>query len=73
MVPKAAVLSFAGVHRVFEVAVGEDGLARAKGLVVAPGRDLGDRVELRRGPAAGQRIVADATGLSPDQPVRVRE
>lgn len=73
VVPKAAVLSFAGVHRVFEVAVGEDGLARAKGLVVAPGRDLGDRVELRRGPAAGQRIVADATGLSPDQPVRVRE
>ncbi|MCC7396201.1 MAG: efflux RND transporter periplasmic adaptor subunit [Planctomycetes bacterium] len=73
VVPKLAVLSFAGVHRVFEVLVGPDGQVRAKGRVVEPGRDLGERIELRSGPAVGTRIVADATGLSPDQPVVVRE
>lgn len=31
----------------------------------------GDRIEVRRGVAAGDRIVADATGLSPETPVVV--
>lgn len=69
VVPKAAVASFAGVDRVFTVAEDPAGPTRAKGVLVRLGRDLGDRIEVVQGVEAGARIVADATGIGPDDPV----
>ncbi|MBL9078597.1 MAG: efflux RND transporter periplasmic adaptor subunit [Planctomycetes bacterium] len=56
--PKAAVVTFAGVARVFAVDAGKGGEPpRARGLVVELGRDLGDRWEIRAGVDAGTEVV----------------
>ncbi len=72
-VPRAAVVTFAGVDRVFAVAKDQDGALRAKGVLVELGRPVGDAVEVVRGVAVGDRIVAEAVGLSPETPVQVVE
>lgn len=72
-VPRAAVVTFAGVDRVFAVAKDKDGALRAKGLLVELGRPVGDAVEVVRGVAVGDQVVADAVGLSPEAPVQVVE
>ena len=72
-VPRAAVVSFAGVERVFTVAKDKDGTLRAKGVLVELGRSVGDAVEVVRGVAVGDRVVAEATGMSPETPVQVVE
>lgn len=72
-VPKAAVVTFAGVDRVFTVAKDKDGALRAKGLLVELGRPVGDAVEVVRGVAVGDRVCAEAIGLSPEAPVQVVE
>lgn len=69
--PRKAVATFAGVDRVFVVAVGKDGVTRAKGRLVELGRAVGDDVEIVQGLAAGEQVVADATGLAPEMPVAV--
>ncbi len=69
--PRRAVMSFAGVDRVFTVGTGPDGTARAKGRIVTLGRSVGDLVEIVAGVEAGTRVVADATGLQPEAPVTV--
>ena len=73
VVPQKAVVSFAGVDRVFTVEARSktDPTPVAKGRIVELGRTVGDRFEVRRGTAAGDRIVADATGLAPETPVQV--
>jgi hypothetical protein len=71
VVPKSAVVAFAGVERVFTVEQGKDGAQKAKGLIVDLGRSAGDQVEVLRGLASGTRIVRDATGLTPEQAVKV--
>lgn len=73
VVPKKSVVSFAGVDRVFVVEPRSktDPTPVAKGRIVELGRTVGDRFEVRRGIAAGDRIVADATGLAPETPVQV--
>lgn len=72
-VPQKAVVSFAGVDRVFTVEPRSktDPTQVAKGRIVELGRAVGDRFEVRRGAAVGDRIVADATGLAPETPVQV--
>ena len=72
-VPRAAVVSFAGVERVFTVAKDKDGTLRAKGVLVELGRSVGEAVEVVRGVAVGDRVVAEATGMSPETPVQVVE
>lgn len=73
VVPQKAVVSFAGVDRVFTVEARSktDPTPVAKGRIVELGRTVGDRFEVRRGMVAGDRIVADATGLAPETPVQV--
>lgn len=73
VVPQKAVVSFAGVDRVFTVEPRSktDATPVAKGRIVELGSAVGDGFEVRRGIAAGERIVADATGLSPETPVQV--
>lgn len=73
VVPRTAVVTFAGVDRVFGVEKDKDGKTKAKGRIVELGRVVGDQVEVVRGLAAGDRIVRVATGLSPDVPVAVAE
>ena len=73
VVPRTAVVTFAGVDRVFGVEKDKDGKTKAKGRIVELGRVVGDQVEVVRGLAAGDRIVREATGLSPDVPVVVAE
>lgn len=51
-VPADAVVSFAGVHRVFRV---KDGHAEERRVV--PGERVGERVEIKSGLAEGDRIV----------------
>ncbi|MFY9342394.1 MAG: efflux RND transporter periplasmic adaptor subunit [Planctomycetota bacterium] len=70
VVPRSAVVTFAGVHRVFAVE-GSGPTAKAKGRLVQLGRSLGDEVEIVKGLDAGAAIVRDATGLTPEQPVVV--
>lgn len=72
-VPRTAVVSFAGVERVFTVAKDKDGMLRAKGVLVELGRSVGEAVEVVRGVAVGDRVVAEATGMSPETPVQVVE
>jgi RND family efflux transporter MFP subunit len=72
-VPRSAVVSFAGVDRVFTVEAGADGAQKTKGVIVDLGRAVGDQVEVVRGVDAGTRIVRDATGLSPETLVLVAE
>jgi RND family efflux transporter MFP subunit len=69
--PRSAVMSFAGVDRVFTVGNGSDGSSRAKGRIVTLGRSVGDLVEIVTGVEAGTRVVADATGLQPEVLVTV--
>ncbi len=73
VVPQKAVVRFAGVDRVFVVEPRSktDPTPVAKGRIVELGRTAGDRFEVRRGIAAGDRIVVDATGLAPETPVQV--
>jgi RND family efflux transporter MFP subunit len=86
VVPRTAVVSFAGVDRVFSVE-SKGGGTVAKGRIVELGRRLPPRargldaqgpadeelVEIVRGLAAGDRIVRHAAGLSPATPVQVAE
>lgn len=73
VVPQKAVVSFAGVDRVFTVEPRSktDPTPVAKGRIVELGRTVGDAFEVRRGVATGDRLVADATGLAPETPVQV--
>lgn len=74
VVPRSAVVSFAGVDRVFLVqadAVDPKAPSRAKGRIVSLGRTTGQMVEVVAGLAAGDRVVRDAAGLSPESPVVV--
>lgn len=73
VVPKSAVVTFAGVDRVFTVGADKDGATKAKGRIVELGRTVGDGVEIVRGLQAGDRIVGDAMGLLPELPVAVVE
>jgi multidrug efflux pump subunit AcrA (membrane-fusion protein) len=66
-VPKTAVVTFAGIDRVYEV---EGNVAKER--VVVLGRRQGDMVEIQRGVEAGQKIVEDARGLLPNAPVTVK-
>lgn len=68
VVPSSAVVSFAGVDRVFLVADG-----KAQERLVDLGRRLGDQQEIRRGLAAGERIVAAPGDLARGTPVVVEE
>jgi RND family efflux transporter MFP subunit len=72
VVPRTALLTFAGVNRVFSVVpAGEGGKTKAKGHIVQLGRTVGDDVEVTSGLAAGVDIVRDVTGLTPEMPVVV--
>jgi len=72
VVPRTALLTFAGVNRVFSVVpAGEGGKTKAKGYIVQLGRTVGDDVEVTSGLAAGVDIVRDVTGLTPEMPVVV--
>jgi len=72
VVPRTAVLTFAGVNRVFSVAPADkDGKQKAKGQIVQLGRTIGDDVEITSGLAAGASIVRDAMGLMPEMLVVV--
>jgi RND family efflux transporter MFP subunit len=68
VVPSAAVVSFAGVDRVFLV---DDGKAQER--LVELGRRLRDHVEIRGGLRAGERIVAAPADLARGAPVVVEE
>jgi len=73
VVPKTAVLTFAGVSRVFSVVAADEKAKekghKAKGHIVQLGRTVGDDVEVTSGLKAGLDIVRDATGLTPEMPV----
>lgn len=71
-VPRAAIVTFAGVNRVFTVEKDAQGVLRAKGRIVQLARASGSLVEAR-GVEAGAKVVGDATGLSPESPVVVVE
>jgi RND family efflux transporter MFP subunit len=65
-VPKAALVSFAGVDKVFVVAGG-----KASERKVSIGQDLGDRLEILSGVAAGEEVAVSGTGkLYEGAPVR---
>lgn len=66
-VPASAVVSFAGVDKVF--LVGGDA---AREQVVTVGRRLGDRVEIVEGLAPGTPVVRQPDGLVSGQPLRVK-
>ncbi|MEZ5965077.1 MAG: efflux RND transporter periplasmic adaptor subunit [Planctomycetota bacterium] len=67
-VPASAVVSFAGVDKVFLVA-GD----RAEERVVTLGRRVGDRVEVSEGLAAGTPVVRQPDGLVSGRALRVKE
>ena len=73
MVPRTAVLTFAGVDRVFTVEPGPDGQLRAKGQIVEIGRTVGDLVEVLTGLKLGVNVVREATGLAAGVVVLVAE
>lgn len=66
MVPAPAVVTFAGLEKVFVV---EDGKAVEKRI--RTGRRSGDRVEILEGVAAGETVVADPGNLVGGTPVTV--
>jgi RND family efflux transporter MFP subunit len=66
VVPIAAMVSFAGVDRVFCVVDG-----KAVERQVTPGRRLGDRVEICAGLTAGTEVVAEPGNLVQGAAVRV--
>ncbi len=66
LVPASAVVTFAGVEKVFGV---KDG--RAVERQIRTGRRAGDRVEVLEGLAAGDAVVVAPGNLAGGQPVRV--
>jgi len=66
MVPTSAVVSFAGLEKVFVV---KD--AKAVEQRIRTGRRSGDRVEILEGVAAGEPVVADPGSLVNGTPVTV--
>lgn len=66
VVPKTAMMSFAGVDRVFVV---DDGKAAER--LVTPGRRLDQQVEIKDGLEAGTEIIAEPNGLVQGASVRV--
>jgi len=66
MVPTSAVVTFAGLEKVFVV---QDGKAVEKRI--RSGRRSGDRVEILEGVAAGEPVVADPGNLVGGTPVTV--
>jgi RND family efflux transporter MFP subunit len=66
MVPAPAVVTFAGIEKVFVV---KDGKAVEKRI--RTGRRSGDRVEILEGVAAGETVVADPGNLVSGTPVTV--
>jgi RND family efflux transporter MFP subunit len=66
MIPAGAVVTFAGLEKVFGV---KDGLAVEKRI--RTGRRSGDRVEILEGVAAGEAVVVDPGNLVGGTPVTV--
>jgi RND family efflux transporter MFP subunit len=66
LVPAAAIVTFAGVEKVFGV---KDGVAVEKRI--RSGRRAGDRVEVLEGLAAGEPIVAEPGNLAGGLPVTI--
>src|SRR3972149_5855001 len=64
LVPVKAIVTFAGLERVFGV---KDGLAVEKRI--RTGRRVGDRVEVLDGLAAGEQVVVEPGNLTGGQPV----
>ncbi|MFA6148576.1 MAG: efflux RND transporter periplasmic adaptor subunit [bacterium] len=64
VVPAAAIVTFAGVERVFVVADG-----RAVERRIRTGRRAGDRVEILEGIAGGDQVVVSPGNLAGGQPV----
>jgi len=56
-VPKPAVVTFAGIEKVFVI---DNGVARERRVKL--GDDLGDRVEVVQGVSAGQQVAVSRTG-----------
>ena len=67
LVPEQAIVTFAGLERVFGVA---DGLAVEKRI--RTGRRIGGRVEVLEGVAAGEQVVVDPGNLTGGQPVTLK-
>jgi multidrug efflux pump subunit AcrA (membrane-fusion protein) len=65
-VPTTAIVTFAGVEKVFTVDKGRSAEVR-----VMTGRRLGDRVEVVTGITAGTPVVAQPGNLTGGQPVTV--
>jgi RND family efflux transporter MFP subunit len=63
LVPRKAVVTFAGVARVFTVATAPGQPTRAEGHVVQLGRELGERWQILGGIDAGAELVADPGDL----------
>src|SRR3989304_3342613 len=68
LVPDKAIVTFAGLERVFGV---KDGLAVEKRI--RTGRRVGDRVEVLEGLAAGEQVVVDPGNLTGGQPVILKQ
>jgi multidrug efflux pump subunit AcrA (membrane-fusion protein) len=66
LVPSTAIVTFAGIEKVFTV---KNGLAVEKRI--RTGRKTGDRVEILEGIAAGEPVVADPGNLAGGFPVTV--
>jgi RND family efflux transporter MFP subunit len=66
LVPKAAVVAFAGISKVLTVVDG-----KAVERPVTTGRTEGDRIEIRSGVKEGDSVVARPGSLQQGQPVRV--
>ncbi len=66
LVPASAIVTFAGIEKVFGV---RDG--RAVERQIRTGRRAGDRVEIVEGLAAGERVVVDPGNLTGGEPVNV--
>jgi RND family efflux transporter MFP subunit len=64
LVPATAIVTFAGIEKVFGV---KDGLAVEKRI--RTGRKAGDRVEILEGLAAGEPVVVEPGNLAGGQPV----
>ncbi|GAB4240020.1 MAG: hypothetical protein OHK0028_18060 [Deltaproteobacteria bacterium] len=56
-IPKRAVVTFAGIEKVFVI---DNNTAKERR--VKPGQDLGDRIEIVEGVAAGERVAVSRTG-----------
>jgi membrane fusion protein (multidrug efflux system) len=66
MVPAEAIVTFAGIQKVY---LTKDGKATEKNVVV--GRREGDRVEIVDGLKAGENVVISPGNLVSGQPVKV--